>query len=133
MQRVKLGTLTLLSGALLVFVHIRALQESWYWQFPWFDTGVHFLGGVFVAFFLLYTLLLIRGRLFYNEAVQTAFVLLGTFIIGVLWEVFEHFFNISFDPLESFDTVLDLLMDTLGAFTVNTMINRSLKKDKTFK
>ena len=39
-----------LAGALAYLQH-RALAELWYWRFPWFDTIMHFLGGLTAATF----------------------------------------------------------------------------------
>lgn len=130
MTRVRIAFLTLITSGLLAYLHVRALQESWYWSFSWFDILMHFLGGVCVALLIAYILILIRGKLVYDEFIQTAFVIGGTFVVGLFWEAFEHIFNVVFDPLQSVDTVIDLLMDTLGALVVNWSLNISEKSNQ---
>lgn len=127
MTRVRIALLTLITSGVLAYLHIRALEESWYWVFSWFDILMHFLGGVCVALLIAYVLLIVRGKFVYDEFLQTAFLIGGTFVVGLLWEAFEHIFNVVFDPLQSVDTVVDLFMDTLGALVVNLGLNLSVK------
>ena len=91
-----------------------ALVFSLYYTWFWFDIPMHFLGGLWVALAL--------GWLFYfsgyiSKLTQRPFVLivLGTVIVGGLWEVFEFVVGARLEEGYVFDTSLDMVMDTLGA------------------
>lgn len=120
MQQAKLGMHVMLFGVILIWVHMTAMRLHWYWYMPWFDSISHFIGGIFAAFVMVFFVYLYRESRGRNtdEAYSATTIIFGTFMIGILWEVFEHFFNVSIDPLSSLDTVIDLGMDTLGALVV---------------
>ena len=94
----------LVLAALLAFLQHYALANLLYWHYPWFDTLMHFLGGLTVASFGI--ALLERHR---------AFVfLVGMFMIAAGWELFELMINAEREANFLFDTSLDLLMDAIG-------------------
>lgn len=83
----------------------------------WFFELAHFLGGFFMAMFL--------SNFFSSQL----FILLGVFMVGLLWELWELIVNKS-NKLQQFlikhfsyyidkitwpDTLLDLFLDILGA------------------
>lgn len=93
----------ILAGILALLQHY-ALANLLYWYYPWFDTMMHFLGGLAVASFGVALL-----------AKRRAFIFLGAmFGIAVGWELFELFINAEREANFAFDTSLDLLMDALG-------------------
>lgn len=100
--------------AALVFAAALALLQHWalaeflYWRYPWFDTMMHFLGGLAAATFVVGLLHRKRAQLF----------LVGMVLVAVGWEVFELAINAQREANFIFDTSLDLLMDTLGMATV---------------
>lgn len=97
--------LAALAFALLVsYIQHEALANFWYWQYPWLDTLVHFLGGLAVASFCIALLDRFRARVF----------LAAMLAIAVGWEVFELIINAEREANFAFDTSLDLLMDALG-------------------
>lgn len=107
--RLLLGIL-ILSGIIFVLQDI-ALAEFLYWRWWWFDILMHFLGGVLVG----------ALALFVSDLFKTPFTL--TFVIflvgiGVGWEVFERMFGL-YNAIGYWeDTILDLIMDTIGALIV---------------
>lgn len=93
-----------LFAAMLAYLQHQALANLWYWYYPWFDTLMHFIGGLTVATFLIALLDRRRALVF----------LAGMFAIAVGWEVFELGINAERERNFAFDTSLDLLMDALG-------------------
>lgn len=108
--------------AALFLALIFALLQQWavadylYWRHEWFDTFMHYLGGLTIGTFLVY--LLSRYR-------PLAFALLFTFV-AVGWEVFEFVFGLPRESNYAFDTALDLLMDVMGALTAHVLARVSL-------
>lgn len=95
---------TLVLAAALAFLQYEALQNLWYWRYPWFDTLMHFLGGITVASFAIALLAKRRALLFLG----------GMLAIAVGWELFELGINAQREANFAFDTAVDLLMDALG-------------------
>lgn len=94
----------LASSALLASLQHWALAAYLYWYYPWFDTMMHFLGGITVAAFGI-ALLDSRRALVFLAA------MLG---IAIGWELFELSINAEREANFAFDTSLDLLMDAVG-------------------
>ena len=69
---------------------------------------MHYLGGITLAVFSAALLMHHRPRAFVG--------LLVVLFIG--WEIFEYVFGIQRESNYPLDTVIDLVMDTLGALTV---------------
>lgn len=93
----------ILASTLALLQHY-ALANLLYWYYPWFDTMMHFLGGLALASFGVALL-----------AKRRAFIFLGAmFGIAVGWEFFELVINAEREANFVFDTSLDLLMDALG-------------------
>ncbi|MEX0935007.1 MAG: hypothetical protein WDZ70_01630 [Candidatus Paceibacterota bacterium] len=133
MQQAKIGMHAMLFGVVLLWLHMTALRLHWYWHMPWFDVLPHFIGGMFAAFSLIFiSFLYYRSQGKETErAFSAAIILFGTFLVGILWEIFEYIFAVSVDPLASFDTVVDLFMDTLGALVVWWYVQKGrLDKEK---
>lgn len=103
---------------LLAIINSAAYYWHLYFHFPWLDIPMHFLGGLWVALYALawyYGAPLLkkeRGTLF-----TWMFALSVSMLVGLLWELFE----LSVDTIIAFsqhnlgDTLLDLVMDALGA------------------
>lgn len=109
--------LVLFFSALLATLNWYANAYFLYFTFWWFDIVMHFLGGVFSALTLLWGYHYVLGD-YFDQRRQRLFLvaLVGTLIIGVLWEVFESIAGIH--ALEGNivpDTSLDIVMDLLGA------------------
>lgn len=111
-----------------------AMYLYWYSSLWWFDMPMHFLGGLFLGFFVLG--LVLHTQLGKNENKVTLydhilFLIGGILAIGLLWEVFEYVIDlyttqIGFNLL---DTVSDLLFDTGGGLTfILYYLSRHTKK-----
>lgn len=105
----------MLAGLLAVFQHL-ALENLWYWYYPWFDTFMHFLGGLTVATFGIALLGKKRATIF----------LVGMLAIAFGWELFELLIHAEREANFAFDTALDLLMDALGMTSVYVLARFSL-------
>lgn len=94
----------LVLAALLAFLQHYALANLLYWYYPWFDTLMHFLGGLTVASFGIALLEKHRALVFLG----------GMLLIAIGWELFELAINAQREANFAFDTSLDLLMDACG-------------------
>lgn len=88
-----------------------------YWRFPWYDILMHFLGGVVVGAAYLWV---VRYELpaFFKKYEAYLYVFIFALIVGVVWEVFEYLVGIDREfsrSMRQSDTVIDLIMDVLGA------------------
>lgn len=91
--------------ALLAAVHVLALEHFLYWHYLWFDIPMHALGGVVIGALVAP---LVFGR-------RTVWFFALCALLFIAWEVFEYVGGISKGPDLIPDTILDFIMDTLGA------------------
>src|SRR3989338_175095 len=101
----------------IIFVlHLISLRNDYYWLILWYDIMMHFLGGVWVV------LVLIWLNQLKAAAVVLTFkrVLTTIVVVGLAWEIYELLFNQTFIDAKGYglDTVLDLIMNTVGATAV---------------
>ena len=96
-----------------------ALYFFLYWKINEFDSLVHFVAGMAVSTTLLW---LYFYSPFFNPTKRNMkdfiFVsIFGIIVVGFIWEIFELQSGITsiMDPEYYFDTMLDIIMDTLGA------------------
>ena len=106
----------LIFSVILAFLHYLAITFFLYWTIEWFDILMHFLGGfvlALIAMFLFYT----SGYMdFPKDHIGSIFAMTISFVllIGLVWELWELFIGFT-DVLEDQgDTLLDLIMDTIG-------------------
>lgn len=123
----KIAVFLLASVAFLNFVDSK-LYLSWdYW---WFDKSLHFIAGVIVGISAF--LFSQYFPSFFNRNKKIiVFSLVSIFIIGVLWEFFELYFDItslSDGDIYYKDTFLDLVMDVSGGFLGTIYSLRSKRK-----
>ncbi len=106
--------------ALIASVHIVALKLYLYWYFPLLNRLVHLAGGVWAALIVIWLLTILYRR--------PSFMLTLSLVltIGVCWEYFEVFLGMTGEVGYALDTVLDLLMDTLGGIAGYVFANRML-------
>ena len=85
----------------------------WYNSIWYFDMIMHFLGGVWVGLFFIYTLSVDEASL--KSLWQ---VVLLTLLIGVSWEIYEFVVNnmIGRVPFDILDTLSDIFWDVAGGF-----------------
>ena len=110
MQEMRLLFVQLIAAILLASLEWLAVRYDLFWRWFWFDDVMHFLGGFCVGLFVAW--LYARRALSINFAA----CILGAFLIGVAWEVFEYVLHIAQSQWFSYpvDTVKDLSMDCLG-------------------
>lgn len=100
-----------------------------YLSFRWTDSILHFLAGFSVALFAVWFLSIWQENS--SKKVIIIFSFICVLIIGVVWELFELYFNITFlsDGIHYItDTSSDLLMDILGGFLASLYAFRLLNK-----
>ncbi len=123
--RLTLLAMLLVTSFALMWFHTQALENFWYWIYPWFDILTHFIGGVVVAFamvimYLYYPL----GTRILNEKVLKTLTVVYVLVVGVLWEVFEVLIR-STGPQEEhyfIDTISDLFVDVSGGLLVYLIV-----------
>ena len=104
--------------ALLVILHLVGSNYSWYWIYPWFDTLVHIVSGLWVAlvFLWLSTYLGQIDSLREYKVKSFLIALISAVLIGVVWEILENFSQTTYTRALGYglDTALDILSDALG-------------------
>lgn len=94
--------------ALTLYLFSIGIEQSLFWKYAWYDTMLHFLGGVSAGFGVVWALSVsIRTRSF-----VVAF--LGVLAVGVAWEVFEILIGFPKEANYAFDTGMDIFMDLIG-------------------
>jgi hypothetical protein len=106
-----------LSG--VAFFNWIGTTRLYYWSIFWYDIPMHFFGGVWVALAALWVSEMpfagcIKARVSRRSIVSVVIA------VGVVWEIYEVAFGIMDMHMAgyAFDTVKDLIMDTLGALSV---------------
>lgn len=93
-----------------------------YWSIYEFDSIVHFLGGATLSAFFLWLYFFSGFFKPKNRSLKSFLIIttIGTIFIGVSWEIFELFLgeNVLQKSEYPYDTMMDLIMDFLGAITV---------------
>lgn len=117
--------------ALIAILHASAIEFYLYWTYSWFDTMMHFLGGLFVGLASLW-LFFVSGYIHVERHIRNVALLASCSIIliGVSWEVFEVLAGIPIEDNYVLDTATDLTMDALGTifatvFFINTYFKQS--------
>ena len=110
----KIAIEIILFGMIISILHQIALSWYLYWTTDWFDIIMHFLGGFLMA--LLVLLIVVRLNLIsQNKIINFILIVGGALFIGLAWELFELFTNMTDIATDKGDTILDLVMDTVGA------------------
>ena len=90
-----------------------------FWTIQWLDSALHLFGGFLGALIVVYLLQKagISPRTLPRKMFLLAFVVISVFAVGVVWELWEIFVGFT-DPFvlaEQVDTILDLVMDSIGS------------------
>jgi uncharacterized BrkB/YihY/UPF0761 family membrane protein len=116
MNNLKIAVLTLATLLIVLFMHVKGIENHLYLTYWFYDIIVHFLGGVGIALASLY--------IFKNPK----YIIPASIFAGIIWELFEICFNITGSKLWTnpyyIDTVKDLFDDTLGAVFVYLIIKK---------
>ncbi len=107
----ELKTVLVLSLSLLL-LHMFALKLYLYWTTWWMDIINHFLGGVVFAIISF----IFWKNVLKKDVVDFFIVILSVLFIGILWEIFELYFGLTFVDAKGYviDTILDIMMDITG-------------------
>ncbi|PGL71612.1 hypothetical protein [Bacillus sp. AFS055030] len=108
-----------------------------FYSFGWWDTFLHFLSGTLVAFLAID----LMGKLTTNQSrseMSTGFVFLFVFCFGVfcgaIWEIWEfsmdQFFGTRTQGGGNFDTMTDLIADSIGALIIAFGYARRTKRNR---
>lgn len=112
---IKAALILVLAIGIINFV---ASYFHWYWSIWWFDMPVHFLGGVFVGMLSIYLLYkkISVWKIGKQDLRILMMVLVGTFVFGFLWEIFEFFVQGSSNGnlANVVDSVSDICFDLAG-------------------
>ncbi len=102
-----------ISVALVFVLNFLGVYSFWYATIWWFDMLVHFLGGVFIGFLILYLFPKIR-QLSLKHLLM--YVVGGVLLVGIGWEIFEvivwYMTNSSANSFS--DSISDVICDTFG-------------------
>jgi hypothetical protein len=105
MNRKPLYTALVLT-ALLLALHVYALNTYFYWHHRWFDIPMHILGGAAIGAFLL-AFFNVRRTILYFSCILA---------VTVGWEIFENVNHISTgQPGYWLDTIKDIVDGFIGA------------------
>ena len=104
-----------LVAAVVVFLAHRAGLNGLYYSIFQYDIYMHIFGGLTIALFLI-----ALASSFKPDALnRRKNIVLGVFIIGLGWELFEAYFNIAGAPVGTkayyIDTIKDLIDDIIGS------------------
>lgn len=106
--------------AVLALLNSWAIANHIFWYLVWFDVFMHFLGGLALGVLGVGLLKERRIELFVG----------GLALAFVAWEVVEYIFGVPREANYAFDTVIDLVMDSLGALVVFGVARRTIWKKK---
>ena len=105
---------------LVVFIliaNILAGKFFWYSSIWYFDMIMHFLGGLWLSFVLVYVYLFVLKKEIKSYVQMAFFIIISALIIGILWEIFEVVVSAltTSDKFNVLDTASDIFFDLSGA------------------
>ncbi|MEK7610038.1 MAG: hypothetical protein AAB470_02895 [Patescibacteria group bacterium] len=109
--------------AIVLAMHIFGLTGP-YFTFSGYDIIMHFLGGVGIGLFVL----ALFNSLKFSSKNRGRVIIFGVIMVGIIWELFEYYFDIAGYPvgtkLYHVDTAKDLIVDTVGAIMIVRMTRK---------
>ena len=119
MKRQTIILSALLAIGVLYLLHVLGIIY-FYWTYWWYDVITHFLGGMVVGLGLCWALFSLK-----NFRTKILIVFISTLLIGIGWEVFEYYYDIS-KSQENYtrDTLNDLTLDVAGALLVVALTSK---------
>ena len=107
----------------IAVLHNLAYAFFWYWKYWWFDILLHGLGGFFLGSLVLWIIIFEYPE--YFKKLLPLFATVGvTFLVGVLWEVFEYVIAVSQSSSYILDTMSDIGMNTMGILITYLLFSR---------
>lgn len=105
-----LTVIFLFLATVFAFVHQFAVATSLYWYYWWFDSVMHFWGGILLGLgFLSFSTF---SRIGYRPTLGKLMLLLIS--VTILWEIFEWHAGLYNAETYWFDTIKDLLLGWIG-------------------
>jgi len=116
----------------VAILHILALKFYLYSNVWWFDMVVHFLGGFWIAFVVLWFLFL-SGYIKPLKGTYIHFLSIALFsalFAGIVWEIFEVTNGVTSVLFRGYwkDTMSDIIFDCLGALASSWYLFTEYKK-----
>ncbi len=101
-----------------------------YWTTEWADIGMHFLGGLFIGIVALFVFFTSGYIALPKENMLLVFVvtIASVLVIGLAWELWEIFMGLTNVLRDQADTILDIIMDTLGGLAAIGYVRQRLWK-----
>lgn len=114
--------------ALVLGAHIIGL-DGYYYTIDSYDIFMHIAGGAGIGLFVAALLRSYRqGALFSRRN-----IILGVIAVGIVWELFEIYYELTGHPLWTklyyIDTVKDMIDDVLGGVVVAWILGRKAKTE----
>lgn len=104
----------LIASLILLGAHLLAIEHHLYVAYDPFDIFMHIFGGLALGLFIVSILKKRRYTLKHPVFV----VLLGVFVLGLAWEIFEAMYNIAGHPVGTklyyVDCIKDIIDDVVG-------------------
>ncbi|MEK7501761.1 MAG: hypothetical protein AAB777_02665 [Patescibacteria group bacterium] len=98
-----------------------------YVSFPPYDIFMHILGGIGIGLALCAAVRLHGSKIIHKYRV----IIIGVLFVGIIWELFEMYYDITGEPLWStpyyIDTAKDLIDDIIGGGIAVYLCLRNLK------
>lgn len=102
----------------LITLHLVGSYNSLYWRFPWYDSVVHIVSGLWGALLILW-LASVLGQInslkeYKIRTFLIAFV--SAVMIGIVWELVENYYQVTYVSAGGYyiDTAMDILNDSIG-------------------
>lgn len=97
--------------AFIFILHSVAQAQFLYWRYWYFDMPMHFLGGVFLGFLVVYCILFFYKQTDFSKKYYWVLIILfWVFVLSIGWEFYEFFID------HSFSTRVPNYLDTFSDF-----------------
>lgn len=122
--------LTLLLSIVLLVLNAIAIKFHLYFTTWWADNINHFLGGSVLVLFFYNISTIVKNYKNLSDTKRNILVVLAVIVFGILWEIFEWYFKLTFVDDSNYwsDTILDVIMDTIGGVLMLKYIIRKIEK-----
>ena len=118
---------------LSVFFEHTASTKALLFMHGWYDKIQHFTAGLVCGIFGVWCVTLYDRRKYEHPPLPTRLTLIlsagcAALLIGGLWEVYEHLFQVVLHTEHSYvslDTILDMICDVTGAIVASTFYYRT--------
>ena len=110
-------------------VHLLAIKFSWYALFAGnFDVIMHIIGGFTIGMFIYALVVSFKPDLVHKKC----FIIGTVFLVGLIWEIFEAYYDIAGYPVGTklyfIDTAKDLIDDIIGAGLLGILVSSEFFK-----